>query len=402
MSKHLLCEECGPSTVSHNIEKTNALLAWAMMPLLKPIDAIWRRIAPFAAPILNRITPPFLNFLVFLGLGKFTYEPDEKDSLMTRCLWEEANRRGIEMRQFRLFGLRRDFFISSYKGDVNCFEGLPRPVGKISESLSWVDDKGILKKKFEGAGVPIAKGGTCSRISSAIKLFRSLTPPVITKPSIGSASRHTTTHIETEDELIRAFKVARKLSPWVVVEEELLGAVYRATVIGGKVVGVIERDPPFVTGDGKRNIQELIRIENEHPLRQGPIFHPITIGSAEKKELRRLGLSPESVPKKDTRATLNQKVNWSGGGSTTDVTDETHPENIRLFERIGQFLDDPIVGIDFVIGDIRKPWMAQKRCGVIECNSLPFIDTHHFPFNGKPRNAIGAVWDLIFPESKPR
>jgi cyanophycin synthetase len=52
-----------------------------------------------------------------------------------------------------------------------------------------------------------------------------------------------------------------------------------------------------------------------------------------------------------------------------------------------------LVGIDFIIEDISKSWKEQARCGVIECNSRPFFDNHHLPFNGKPRNVAGAIWD---------
>jgi hypothetical protein len=49
--------------------------------------------------------------------------------------------------------------------------------------------------------------------------------------------------------------------------------------------------------------------------------------------------------------------------------------------------------------DIKKSWVETPRCGVIECNSLPFIDLHHFPLQGKPRNIAAAVWNVIFPAS---
>ena len=94
--------------------------------------------------------------------------------------------------------------------------------------------------------------------------------------------------------------------------------------------------------------------------------------------------------------TLNQKVSRSYGATTSDMTPVTHPENVKLFEKIGRVLGDSLVGIDFIVNDISKPWTEQKRCGVIECNSLPFLDLHHYPFTGTPRDAAGALWDAVF------
>ena len=39
---------------------------------------------------------------------------------------------------------------------------------------------------------------------------------------------------------------------------------------------------------------------------------------------------------------------------------------------------------------------------IIEINNMPGIDIHHFPYKGKPRNAAGAIIDLLFPETKKR
>jgi len=83
----------------------------------------------------------------------------------------------------------------------------------------------------------------------------------------------------------------------------------------------------------------------------------------------------------------------------SDVTDDIHPDNRKLLEDAAAELNDPVVGIDFIIGDIKVSWKEQDRSGIIECNSLPFIDLHHYPLSGKPRNVAGAVWDIIFPGS---
>ena len=87
------------------------------------------------------------------------------------------------------------------------------------------------------------------------------------------------------------------------------------------------------------------------------------------------------------------------GASNTDVTDDIHLDNRVLLENIGALLKDPLVGVDFIMQDASRSWREQERAGVIECNSLPFIDLHHYPLNGAPRNVAGALWDIIYPKS---
>jgi cyanophycin synthetase len=230
-------------------------------------------------------------------------------------------------------------------------------------------------------------------------MFLSLTPPVIAKPARGSRSRHTTTHIDTLDELEIAYEKAKQLCPWVIIEEELIGLVHRGTVIGGKVVGILRREPAAVTGDGVHTVLELITKENENPMRQGPIFHQIELHDPEHdKELMRHGMTLKSIPPSGKIVTLSQKASRGLGGGATDVTDDAHPEIVRMLEKVAEVLGDSLVGIDFIIDDVRKPWRQQPRSGVIECNGAPFIDLHLFPLVGKPRNTPGALWDLLLKE----
>jgi D-alanine-D-alanine ligase-like ATP-grasp enzyme len=62
--------------------------------------------------------------------------------------------------------------------------------------------------------------------------------------------------------------------------------------------------------------------------------------------------------------------------------------------KAAKVLGDPIVGFDFIIPDIKISWKNQK-CGFIEVNSLPFINLHHDPLLGTPRNAAAFVWDMM-------
>lgn len=400
-TKKQSCPDCGNAPVNHWVEKTMITLEWLLSPINRFLDAIWRTIEPAVNPITNKVLPPFLKVLLFLHLGVRRNEPNEKTGGRARCFWEEAKRRGIDMWEFSLFGMSKELFVATWKGRTITFDGLPRPGGKSTESLLWMDNKNIMKQKFRKAGIPVAKGGVACSYRGALKIFKGLTPPVIAKPHEGSRSRHTTIHIETPEELRIAFQKANQLSPFVIIEEELVGMVHRGTLIGGRVIGILRREPACVTGDGIHTVQELIEIENLRPERKGPIFHKIAIHDPEHdKELAREGLSLGAIPAKDRVVTLSQKASRGLGGGATDVTDTAHPDNTAMLESIGSLMCDGIIGVDFIIDDVTKSWKEQPHSGVIECNSLPFIDLHLHPLVGKVRDTAGALWDLVFPGSK--
>ncbi|MBI5401100.1 MAG: hypothetical protein HZB12_03220 [Candidatus Yonathbacteria bacterium] len=322
-------------------------------------------------------------------------EIDDSTSLLAQMLWHEARKRGITVWEFRLFNLPRNIFLAELpNGKRITYEGIPIPPHSVFQE-SWLDNKAILKNQFRRIGIPIAKGGTAMTRKKALNIFNELKTLVIVKPHSGSGSRHTTLHIMNEQELLRAFAIATEVSPVAVIEEELVGSVYRATVVDGKLVATLRRDPPSVVGDGEKTISELVDDANKHPARSGPYFSKIKIDSDARKELDWQKHTLTDVLQKGKRVTFHQKVNWSVGGTTADVSDEVHPDNKKLFERVAEVLKAPIVGIDFIIEDMSRSWKEQERCGVIECNSMPFFDNHHLPFEGEPRNVAGAIWDIV-------
>ncbi len=390
------CKDCEPAQEIHWVAYLSVVLGYLGEPFFNVMEMLFKNTAE---AISHKFSIPFLKLMVFLKLGHFSDKPDEKDSFRTKCFWDEANRRGIKMTEFKM-GPIRDSFIAEYKGKTITFDGLPRPEEMESDSLSWMDNKGIMKVKFLKEGLPVARGGTAFTKRKALKIFNSITKPVITKPNLGSRSRHTLIHIDTEEKLIYGFKKAKKLSPLVVVEEELRGYLFRATLVGGKLVGVVRRDQPEVTGDGIHTLKELMDKENERPERQGPIFHKIVIDPDAEVELKREGIGMQDIPEKNRLITFSQKTSRGIGGTTTEVTNLIHPENVKMLEKLGAYLKDPLVGVDLIIERIEEPWTTEQHCGIIECNSLPFIDLHHYPLFGKPNNVAGKLWDLVMPESK--
>jgi D-alanine-D-alanine ligase-like ATP-grasp enzyme len=403
LPKPKACNDCGGDGLFHQMTYFSIALDETLMGFL-PLSRMPRSLTHFVYGIERAVGPAALSGTVRLGWAKRIDAPDADTQLLAVCLWEEARTRGIEMWEWRLFNLPRNIFMAKYpNGKRIAFEGIPwHPRGM--EHASWTDNKALLKEEFRKRDIIVAKGGSAKTEREALDIYHSLTPPVIVKPHSGSGSRHTILHIVDEKELVRAFSVAKRISPQVIIEEELTGPVYRATVVEGKFEAAIRRDPPSVLADGVHTILELVQEENKQPGRSGPYFskiqYPVGIASAEaEKELAWQGYTGESVPPAGKRVYFHQKVNWGLGGTTVDVTDDVHPDNVELFEKAGRELTAPIIGIDFIIEDISRSWKEQPRSGILECNTMPFFDNHHLPFEGKPRNVAAAIWDMVTPAS---
>jgi D-alanine-D-alanine ligase-like ATP-grasp enzyme len=398
------CPECGPAEVTHIFTKTNLTIDMISKVVFAPIKPLISFCSIRFSRQLEYILYFLFNFLAILKIVSLASKPSkEHDTDRAKTMWQAGEERGVKIWQVWVLGKPINIFLAKLEsGRKMVFEGLPRPGGD-SKALEWMDDKGVMKIKFKEAGFPVPRGRVCFTKKCALKTFEEIRKNggmVVAKPTLGSRSRHTKVHIKTREELIKSFKIAKQICPIVSIEEELKGWVYRVSLIGGEVAGVLRRDPPYVIGDGKKTVKELILEANKDPRRESGAFHEIPINDELDSALKIQSLDRDSVPVFGKKIIAGVKVGRSQGGTNADVTDEIHIENKKLFTDIGRFLDDPLVGIDFIIEDISRPWRAQMPCGVIELNTVPFLDLHLYPFLGKERNLMNILWDEVLLKEK--
>jgi hypothetical protein len=429
------CPYCGNNPVPHRFywysESLNIFLTpFRQKILYNPLSRFFKgKMWP------GKIGKFFLDLGLFFGVVSLMRDVRHCKVRRAQVLWEEAQKRGIDMSELLLFGRPVDVYVAEKKYPLSIihnplpskirdkrlriiFNGLPRPAGYVNKWLDLMDDKWLFKKAMLENGLPVPTGASCSSFSQARENFNRIQKPVIVKPRAGSRGRHSTTFVSSESDLKKAFKIAKQLCRWVIVEEQLFGPVYRATVIGGpstslgtsKLAGVLRGDPPFVTGDGLHSIADLISAKNSQP---HPGVHPVESCDAGSRQvgtfnrvkdiaadascevfLSRQNLTLSSVLEKGTVVNLSEKIGVNYGGSSSEDFDICHADNKELFLRAARVLGDPVVGFDYIIPDITKSYKEQ-RTGFIEVNSLPFINLHHDPLLGAARNAAALVWDML-------
>ena len=326
-----------------------------------------------------------------LGIATFNKTDLEKASIgRSKIIWEEAVRRNIPMEQVLMFGKPTDYFRAFIDGKYYYFNSLPIPPWLPQEGYRWVDDKLRLADVLISAGVPAPRTMNVKTLNEAKKAFEELQKPLIIKPKFGSRGRHTTTNINTMEELEEAYKLAKQIAVSFVVQEHLVGSVYRATVISGKLVGFYRADQPQITGNGTNTVSELI--EEKNKTRRARVSE-VLINEDLQNFIGRSGYRLESVLPKEEVLSLSAKTGRMYGSYTKEMFTEVHPKMHGIFERAGKVCDAPVLGFDLIIGDATVDPDTQ-RWGVIECNSLPFIDLHLMALEGTPIDLSKNVWDL--------
>jgi D-alanine-D-alanine ligase-like ATP-grasp enzyme len=387
--KKARCIYCGNN-------QTNHAFAWFDQTLSIFFEGVNRRMGRMylvrkTAKLLDLLTRPLLWFFEKIRVVSWNTDLAHVPGNRGKVLWEEAAARGIPMRSLRVFKRYLDVYEATVAGVRIYFFSLPTIDGQDSKAIWWMDDKGLLKKKLTKAGIPTARGGTFWRLGKARRVFEKLDKPVITKPRLGSRGRHTTTAIHTKEDLTQGFRVAKKLCHFVIMEEHLVGSVYRGTIVDGKLVGVLRGDPPRVTGDGVSSIEQLIAQKNA--TRDARIAEVVP-ARQHIEYLARIGYTLESVVPEGVTIDLIEKIGISYGGNSKEVTPDTHPKIVSYLEQAARVVDYPLIGFDFIIEDPSRDPDTQKW-GIIEANSAPFINLHHDPIEGVPINAAAKVWDMV-------
>ncbi len=399
--KKNLCLHCDPypNRASHLSEKFENLLFPIITICFAPFERLLHKFPRFNIAMNKAIFGSFFRILLLFKILREVEAHDSDEELCNRSLVvvREAKKRGIRIKALKFFGMSTNHFSIEINGAKKFFECLPHLTTDRISSVDF-DDKGKLKELLQKQNVPHPPGRVFQNYSSALRYVQdSIGFPVVVKPRSGSLSKHTTCNIKTENHLQDAIKIAKIICKEFMVEKFIEGDVHRITVVNGDVVASCLRESPNVVGDGKRTIRELIEIKNQNPIRglnhqKNFTLHKIMVSARTNFLLSSQNLNLGSVPPNGQKVYLHDKVILACGADVHDTTDKIHPENKVLCKKVYELCNAPLIGIDFITKDISVPHYEQK-CAVIEVNSLPYIDMHHYPITGKERNVAGHILD---------
>lgn len=261
-------------------------------------------------------------------------------------------------------------------------------------------DKEETKMLLEAAEIPVPRGTVVRTEAGLEEAIEKYGYPLVIKPIDGNHGKGNTTNIVNREQAQTAFEAAKAYSRSVIVERFITGYDFRCLVINNKFICAALRTPASVVGDGIHNIQWLIDETNKDPRRgygHEKVLTQITIDQFTQKMLDDAKITLEHIPAEGERVLLKPTANLSTGGTSTDVTDEVHPANVFMFERIAKIIGLDICGIDVMATDLRTP-VAENGGAILEVNAAPGFRMHIEPAEGLPRNVAEPVIDMLFPK----
>jgi cyanophycin synthetase len=264
-------------------------------------------------------------------------------------------------------------------------------------------NKETTKRMLTEASMPVASGSICVDEDDLKSCIDKIGYPIVLKPLDGNHGKGASINVNTWEDAAAGLVHAQKYSRKVVVEKFVTGFDFRILVINNIFVAAAQRVPAHVKGNGKNTIQELIDIENSDPRRgygHENVLTEILVDRDTLDLLAKMEYTVETVPAKDEIVYLKSTANLSTGGTSIDVTEMVHPENIFLSERISRVIGLDVCGIDIMAQNLTQP-LKENGGVVLEVNAAPGFRMHLAPSEGLPRNVAAPVIDMLYPPGKP-
>ena len=263
-------------------------------------------------------------------------------------------------------------------------------------------DKESTKRILGEAGVPVPRGTVVyylDELETAIEEVGGF--PIVIKPLDGNHGRGITININSWELAEEAYDAAKAESRnrGVIIERYYTGRDHRVLVINGKVVAVAERIPACVVGDGRSTVAELVELTNQDPRRgegHDNVLTQIEVDRVSLQLLERQGYTLDSMLPAGEICYLKATANLSTGGVAIDRTDDIHPENIWLAQRVAKIIGLDIAGLDMVTSDITQP-LREVDGVIVEVNAAPGLRMHFCPSEGIRRNVGEAIMEMLFP-----
>ncbi|REC43618.1 cyanophycin synthetase [Chryseobacterium sp. 5_R23647] len=264
-------------------------------------------------------------------------------------------------------------------------------------------NKELTKRMLHDAAIPVPMGDLIVDEEELQSVIKKIGYPIVIKPLDGNHGKGSSINVNDWVSSVTGLEYAQKYSKKVIVEKYITGYDFRVLVINNKMVAAARRVPAHVVGDGESNLEQLIEKENKDPRRgygHENVLTEITVDKDTLELLEKLQYTLETVPQKGEIVYLKSTANLSTGGTSIDVTDMVHPENITMAERISKIIGLDVCGIDIMAENLTQP-LKESGGAIIEVNAAPGFRMHLAPSEGLPRNVAAPVVDMLYPQGKP-
>jgi len=217
--------------------------------------------------------------------------------------------------------------------------------------------------------------------------------PLVVKPITGEKGYGVTANIENRKDLLQAINKLKYNKSGILIEQHLHGKEYRIMILNNEIVGITEREDPYIVGDGRKNVLELITDFNKN---KGKSFKCHNIN---KKLIKKQGYAMNNIVKTEQKIVISNISNMSNGGGIKKIEfNDVHPDNLIMFKKAATVIGITLTGIDFITPTLRIPYYnLEGECGILELNPEPGLEVHYYTIEKVNKTSfVDRFINLIF------
>ena len=193
--------------------------------------------------------------------------------------------------------------------------------------------------------------------------------PCVLKPVDGMQGKDVYTHIDNQEEFDNILNNLTNKYDKIMLENLVTGNNFRIFVFNNKVMDIIEREKPYVIGNGQKTVQELINDKN-NILRGKNLFE---VKYLDEKLIKSYGYDLNSVVRNGNKVFITNTVNFHNGANAKRIPlSDISKENLELFVKAHQLIGLECSGVDYMSDDLSIPYYRNNG-HIIEMNDM--VDT---------------------------
>jgi len=295
----------------------------------------------------------------------------------------EARRRGISV---EVLDWETGHFSLTFGGrTIVCWESLSELTTAIA--LCRCDDKSLTRRILKKAGLNTPeqiKAQDTEKNHEFLKKHGS----VVVKPARGEQGAGISVDVRLPGDLDKACRAASRVCHTVIIENYIQGQDLRVIVIDFKVVAAAVRRSARIVGTGRHTIKQLIQKQSRRRAAATGGESTIPLDAETRRCVAEQGYDLNDILAVESRLEVRKTANLHTGGTIHDVTADLHPELARAAQEAARAINIPVVGLDFLVKDVKKPEYV-----IIEANERPGLANH------EPQPTAQRYIDLLFPQT---
>jgi len=239
-------------------------------------------------------------------------------------------------------------------------------------SIINAKDKFITSSILEENNIPVPKFVKVNLLDTNKNIYNKILDtninlPIVIKPVNGTFGIDVITDINSFEEFNKTINYLKQKYNDVMVEEQISGDCYRIFVFNNKIIDIINREKPYIMGDGVSTISELIKKRDieQHKL------NLLKVNNISELYIKKQGYTLESILDKNTKVYITNVINMHNGARIARIPIESVPQkNIDLFLKVNKVMDINCAGLDFLSDDITVEY-DKNNAHILEVNGTP-------------------------------